>query len=112
LFCFFALLCSLHSLLWKSKRKSDQAWKRWNPRRFLKLLVLKNRRTLKMFAPDLRVWREMFAASEKCSRPTFAPEEKCLRPLKNVRAQPLRLKRNVCGLWKNGAKKEKIRNQI
>jgi hypothetical protein len=27
----------------------------------------------------------------------FAPEEKCLRPMKNVRAQPLRLKRNVCG---------------
>jgi hypothetical protein len=56
----------------------------------------------------------------------FAPAEKCLRPMKNVRAQPLRLKRNVCRLWKmfapaekclrpmkNGAKieKEKIRNQ-
>jgi hypothetical protein len=35
----------------------------------------------------------MFAAYEKCSRPTFAPEDKCLRPMKN------------------GAKKEKIRNQ-
>jgi hypothetical protein len=40
----------------------------------------------------------MFAAYEKCSRPTFAPEEKCLWPMKNVRAQPLRLKKNVCGL--------------
>jgi hypothetical protein len=35
----------------------------------------------------------MFAAYEKCSRPTIAPDEKCLRPMKN------------------GAKKEKIRNQ-
>jgi hypothetical protein len=41
----------------------------------------------------------------------FALAEKCLRPEKNVRAQLLRLKRNVCGL-KNGAKKGKIRNQI
>jgi hypothetical protein len=40
----------------------------------------------------------MFAAYEKCSRPTFALEEKCLRPMKNVRAQPLCLKTNVCGL--------------
>ncbi len=53
-----------------------------------------------MFAPDLRIWWEMFAAFEKCSRPTFAPEEKCLRPMRNVHAQPLHLKRNVCGLWK------------
>ncbi len=65
LFAFWILLCSLHSLLWKSKRKSDQAWKRWNPRRFLGLLALKNRRTLK-----------------------------------SICAPPLRLKRNVCGLWR------------
>jgi hypothetical protein len=42
----------------------------------------------------------MFAAYEKCSRQTFAPEEKCLRPMKNVRAKPLRLKRNVAAYEK------------
>ena len=36
----------------------------------------------------------------KLLRQTFASEEECLRPMKNVRAQSLRLKRNVCGLWK------------
>ncbi len=67
----------------------------------------------KMFAPNLCTWWKMFATFEKCSRPTFALDEKCLRLLKNVRAQPLCLMRNVCGLWKNGAEKmkEKIRNQ-
>jgi hypothetical protein len=72
----------------------------------------------KMFAPNLCAWWEMYAAFEKCSRQTsapdekcmrplknvprqtFAPDEKCMRPLKNVRAKPLRLMRNVCGLWK------------
>jgi hypothetical protein len=42
----------------------------------------------------------MFAAFKKCSRQTFALDEKCLRPLKNVRAQPSRLMKNVCGLSK------------
>jgi hypothetical protein len=47
----------------------------------------------------------MYAAFEKYSRQTFAPDGKCMRPLKNIRAQPLRLMKNVCGLLKNGAKK-------
>ena len=58
-------------------------------------------------------------------RQTFASEEKCLRPVKNVRAQPSRLEKNVCGLWKmfapaekclrpmkNGAKKKKSEIKI
>jgi hypothetical protein len=48
----------------------------------LAFFALKNSRTLKTLCQ------------------TFASVEKCLRPVKNVRAQPLRLKRNVCGLWK------------
>ncbi len=36
----------------------------------------------------------------KYLHPTFAPGEKCLRPMKNVCAQPSRLKSNISGLWK------------
>jgi hypothetical protein len=46
----------------------------------LAFFVLKNRRTLKIL------------------RQSFASDEKCLRPVKNVCAQSLSLKRNVCGL--------------
>ncbi len=55
----------------------------------------------------------MYAAFEKCLRQTFAPDEKCMRPLKNFRAEPLRLMRNVRGLLKNGAKnKERKKSEI